>query len=148
VGQRWDNLRAEQLGHRRNRRPLHRGEYVLAGVERLDNRGMPQAFADDLHVDVRQQEQGGAGVPQIVQADARQLRAGEDARECLVQVAREEPVAGAVGEDDALRNVPAFLLMRCLGKCAGYRLVRDQRGSWAVASTEAFNTSEMHLGTR
>lgn len=49
--------------------PTHSGEHVGVCVESYRNGGVPQKFLDEFGVDVALEEQGGAGVPKIVEGD-------------------------------------------------------------------------------
>lgn len=55
--------------------PTHSGEHVGVCVESYRNGGVPQKFLDEFGVDVALEEQGGAGVPKIVEGDGGVRRA-------------------------------------------------------------------------
>lgn len=56
----------------------HAGYHVAVGVEGDADVGVPEHLGDDLRVDALREQQGGAGVPQVVEANVRQPRLLEE----------------------------------------------------------------------
>src|SRR5215211_4277321 len=64
-----DRASSEGLVYRPTRAAVHAGDYVRIGVQRLGYGGVPEELLDVFGVDVAGEEQGGAGVAEVVELE-------------------------------------------------------------------------------
>ena len=74
-------LSAQSLAHRVGGLAAHAGQHVGVSIEGDGDGGVPEKLLDDLGMDVALQRQLGAGVPEVVEAEPRQLRTLQEQRE-------------------------------------------------------------------
>ena len=60
---------AQSLVHRTGGPAPHAGQHMAVGVQRLRYGSVPQKFLDVLGMDIAGEQQGGAGVPEVVEPD-------------------------------------------------------------------------------
>ena len=94
-------LLSGRVTHRVSKPIIHAGEHVTVRIEGDGDGRVAQKFLHELGVDAAGEQDRGARVPEVVEADRRQARALQGPLERAVgqQVGAEE-AAGAIGEDE------------------------------------------------